>query len=152
MARSAAVAEQAWKLAKENGVQIVAADIPTLFKANTNPGETLMRRAMFAVQEFERDMIIQRLCAGLMEKKAQSKEVTQKGRVKYNGRKSILQKMKLGKAQQQRALCLVSQRAAGEFGWRILATRLTACLRLSKILTQQREPTNWAHHSVAHGS
>ena len=46
VARSATVAEQAWKLAKENGVQIVAAEIPTLFKANANPGETLMRREL----------------------------------------------------------------------------------------------------------
>jgi len=42
VAQSAVVAEQAWKVAKDNGVEIVAADIPTLFEANANPGETFI--------------------------------------------------------------------------------------------------------------
>lgn len=140
VARSATVAEQAWKMAKENGVQIVAADIPALFKANANPGETLMRRVTFAVQAFERDMIVQRLHAGLMEKKAESSEVTQKGRIKYNSRKSTLQTIRLTKAQKRRALCLVSGHAAGQFGWRVLAARLSACLRLPVPMTHETAP------------
>ena len=93
VARSAIVAEDAWKLSKENGVQIIPADLPYLFRHDASPGETVMRRVMLSVQEFERDMVVHRLTHGLITKKATSRRINQVGKIKVNGAHSILGKL-----------------------------------------------------------
>lgn len=92
IARNALVGEQAYQLAKQHAVQIIPSDIPNLFTHFPTPGETFMRHVMLAVQELERDMIRERLTAGLQKAMETSTKVTQKGRTKVNGCKSILEK------------------------------------------------------------
>lgn len=95
IARDAQVAEEAWKKSKESGVEIVASDLPTLFKHYPTPGEALIRKVMFAVFEFERDLVVARMADGLAQKKARltpsPSTITQQGSLKVNGRKSRLQ-------------------------------------------------------------
>ena len=92
VARNALVAEEAWQLSKQNGVQIIPADLPFLFKHDASPGETFMRRVMLSVQEFERDMVVHRLTHGLLAKKATSNRINQSGQIKVNGAHSILER------------------------------------------------------------
>jgi DNA invertase Pin-like site-specific DNA recombinase len=130
IARNAMVAEQAWQLSRDNGVEIIAADLPQLFKHNPNPGETLMRRVMLAVQEFERDMIVLRLSHGLARKKPSSTRRTQAGTVKVNGALSLLEKCKPNKRQMAQMVKLTKMHDASEIGWRPLAERLSRALKL----------------------
>jgi len=116
IARSAIVAEEAWQMSKTNGVEIVAADLPQLFKHNPNPGETLLRRVMLAVQEFERDMIVMRLSHGLSRKKATSKRLTQAGTVKVNGTLSILERTKPSSRQVAALHSSAKQHSAAKVG------------------------------------
>lgn len=130
IARSAIVAEEAWQMSKANGVEIIAADLPQLFKHDPNPGETLLRRVMLAVQEFERDMIVMRLAHGLSRKRATSSRRTQAGTVKVNGSLSILEKTKPTKRQVAALRMHAKKHMEQEFGWRPLAQRFSKVLKL----------------------
>lgn len=79
-------------MGKKHGVEFIPSDIPTLFTHHPKPGETFMRHVMLAVQELERDLIVERLLHGLEKAKASSTRVTQKGAPKVNGCKSIIEK------------------------------------------------------------
>lgn len=85
-------------------MEIIAADIPGLFKHFPNPGESFMRKVMVAVQEFERDVVVTGLLHGLesrrkdMEARVRSNgpgaRTTQTGKAKVNGRCSVLEHIK----------------------------------------------------------
>jgi len=64
IARDAAVQEEVWRRCQEAGIQIVAADSPQLFKLNPTPGESLLRRVMGVVQQYDRDAVVDRLAKG----------------------------------------------------------------------------------------
>ena len=113
--------DAAWRCAQVgpaevSGVEIIPADLPGLFKHNPNPGESLMRKVMAAVQEFERDVVVARLAHGLQERRAQMRKqlvsstssgsggpggsgvsgggrvrTTQGGDAKVNGRLSVIE-------------------------------------------------------------
>jgi hypothetical protein len=51
IARKASVAEDLYQLAKERGVQIIASDLPDLYKHDCNPAESFMRKVIFASQD-----------------------------------------------------------------------------------------------------
>jgi DNA invertase Pin-like site-specific DNA recombinase len=146
VARSAIVAEDAWKLSKENEVQIIPADLPYLFKHDASPGETFMRWVMLSVQEFERDMVVHRLSHGIAEKrrvvqaalrqarqtKAQHVLIkgrrvptsllrTQEGKVKVNGRKTGLSQVRPSARVLAKLQVACRKHEAGQVGWRKLA-------------------------------
>jgi DNA invertase Pin-like site-specific DNA recombinase len=74
LARKASVAEDIWLKSKDAGVQLEAADLPGLLKHNPTPAEGFMRRVMFAMYEFERDLIVARLANGLKQKLEKAQE------------------------------------------------------------------------------
>lgn len=136
VARSAVIAEEAWKKSKASGVNIIPADIPALFKHDPNPGESLMRKIMCAVYEFERDMGVMRMQYGLAHKKQtlevksrvqtpDSKHLTQQGTVKVNGCKSVLEKLALNASKSRRLESLARKSLAGKISLRELAKQLT---------------------------
>jgi len=92
ISRNAMVGEQAYQLGKKHGVEIIPSDIPGLFTHHPKPGETFMRHVMLAVQELERDLIVERLMHGLEKARATSTKVTQTGATKVNGCHSILER------------------------------------------------------------
>ena len=81
-------------MSKENDVQIISVDMPELFAHNPSPSNAFLRRVMLAAQEFERDVIVERLQHGLAKAKATSKRRTQSGGIKVQGSKSTLEQLK----------------------------------------------------------
>ncbi|CAK0829853.1 unnamed protein product [Prorocentrum cordatum] len=111
VARSSHANEDLFEMAKKRGIEIIATDMPALYKHQPNPAEKFVRRIVFAHVELEKDMTVHRLWEGLAvaraEKEANYRRVkrthgaaaakrllsSSSGRVKVNGRKSLLQKM-----------------------------------------------------------
>ena len=67
LARKVGATDDLMELAKKNGVNLIPADVPSLF-TNDQPVDTLVRRILTAIWEFERDMIYKHLMASLVEK------------------------------------------------------------------------------------
>lgn len=112
-----------------SGVEIIAADLPALFKHDPNPGESLMRKVMAAVQEFERDMVVLRLHHGLQQQRKMAQDAiksgragvrrTQHGSVKVNGSLTILERIRPS-ARALQALRQVRQKTvAKKISWRL---------------------------------
>ena len=97
LARSTVAGEQLYELSKKNNVQIVAVDMPELFQHEPTAGIAFLRRVMLATQEFERDIIVERLQHGLARAKAKSQARTQNGAIKVQGSKTTLEQMKPSK-------------------------------------------------------
>ena len=93
VARSAKVAEEIYEAAKESGTEIVVANSPTLFKLNATPEQHFFRRVHFAVAEYERDCLVERLRSGLQASAAK------RGGSNAQGRKSIMEKINPTKQQ-----------------------------------------------------
>jgi DNA invertase Pin-like site-specific DNA recombinase len=93
VARDAMVAEHYYQMSKRTGKQIIPADMPNLFKHDENPAEKFARRTMCAAIELEKDLAVERMRNGLEKKKLSTKEVTQVGAKKANGRKTLLDKV-----------------------------------------------------------
>ena len=129
VARNSLIAECMWRESRDTGIQIVAADCPDLFKHLPSPTESFMRRIVCAQMEYDRDVTVQRLTAGLMSRKAQSEEVTQKGQVKFNGSYSILDRCQPKPGVLRRIKGAISQHVRGEFGLRPLAEKVGVILR-----------------------
>ena len=51
LSRSVETSEQIFKTAKQNGVNIVSSDIPSLFRVDGNPATNFIRRVMAAVTD-----------------------------------------------------------------------------------------------------
>jgi len=69
-----------------------------------SPIESFIHKVMFAMTEMERDLLVQRLQSGLDAKRQSSDRVGQEGKVKVNGRLSLLKKLKPN--DQQKKLCV----------------------------------------------
>ena len=143
LSRKASVAEDLATIANQHGVKLIPSDFPSLF--TDSPVDSLVRRVMFAVTEFERDMIHKRLMAGLVEKlrKEESKpksqrNVTQQGDTKVNGRKSNLEKINPSNAVLKQLRVWVKARASGKFGWRVLQTKFERKLKMTLPLESTR--------------
>ena len=93
LARDAMVAEHYYQMSKRTGKEIIPADMPNLFKHDENPAEKFARRTMCAAIELEKDLAVERMRNGLEKKKLSTKEVTQVGAKKANGRKTLLDKV-----------------------------------------------------------
>jgi DNA invertase Pin-like site-specific DNA recombinase len=93
VARDAMVAEHYYQMSKRTGKEIIPADMPNLFKHDENPAEKFARRTMCAAIELEKDLAVERMRNGLEKKKLSTKEVTQVGAKKANGRKTLLDKV-----------------------------------------------------------
>ena len=93
VARSAKVAEEIYEAAKESGTEIVVANSPTLFKLNATPEQHFFRRVHFAVAEYERDCLVERLRSGLQASAAK------RGGSNAQGRTSIMEKINPTKQQ-----------------------------------------------------
>ena len=144
LSRKASVAEDLAIIANQHGVKLIPGDFPSLFNADS-PVDCLVRRVMFAVTEFERDMIHKRLMAGLVDKlrKEESKpkaqrNVTQQGDTKVNGRKSHLEKINPSNAVLKQLRVWVKARARGKFGWRVLQTKFEKKLKVALPLETTR--------------
>ena len=99
LARSTIAGEQLYELSKKNKkVQIVSVDMPELFQHEPTAGIAFLRRVMLATQEFERDIIVERLQHGLARAKAKSKSRTQSGAIKVQGSKTTLKQVKPSRA------------------------------------------------------
>ena len=95
------------------------------------PQKKFERRMGFLTEEYERDCIKHRLQSGTKEKLKTSKFVSQSGEKKLAGRKTILDD--LGGASpttRKEMLKLSKQREKGHFGWRALAKKFQALLKL----------------------
>ena len=126
LGRKATVIEDIYEKAKQSGTKVVVADLPNAFETRASPAVNFQRRVMAAVQEFERDVIVQRLQEGL---RAKAGELRKQGLPeKVNGRKSALEMSMPGKRKTARLKNLCRQRAKGVFGWRTLAEKVSIVL------------------------
>jgi hypothetical protein len=137
VARNALVAEAIYRRSVASGVEIIPADIPALLKHQPSPGEALMRKVMFAVTEFQRDVAVRNMANGILEKKkrllaAGSYEKTQAGKVKVVGTKSILQRTPPSAAQKKALLSLARKWQAGSLALRPLAVKMSRVLKMKK--------------------
>ena len=95
---------------------------------------------MLAVQELEKDLIVERLTDGLEKARALSKAVTQSGQIKVNGCKTILEK-RPPTARSLKALRDAADKwNAGEFSCRALQKAVKDALNLKRLgnMTAQR--------------
>ena len=111
-------------------MKIITADMPGSFKPNAGPVDKFVRRAIFTFTELERDLTVHRLRAGLARRLQHTKQKTQQGKPKANGRKTMLDKMPaISAIVLKKVRAAYESRDKCEFGWRTLATRLTQILR-----------------------
>ena len=132
IARKTSIGEEIFEEAAKKGVKIICGDHPTLFKSPASPIESFIRKVMFAMNEMERDLLVQRLQSGLDAKRQSSDRVGQEGKVKVNGRLSLLEKLKPNDQQKKNMCCMAVQREQGKFGWRVLATKFSKVLKLKE--------------------
>ena len=114
ISRNMMVSEELYELSKKVGVQIVPADFPDLMKHDAGPMDKFLRRIVFAYQELEKDLVVHRLKDGL-DKRRERLEValrqqrrsrtpagavalTAAGKVKVNGRQTLLERMRISGA------------------------------------------------------
>lgn len=132
IARKTSIGEEIFEEAAKKGVKIICGDHPTLFKSPASPIESFIRKVMFAMNEMERDLLVQRLQSGLDAKRQSSDRVGQEGKVKVNGRLSLLEKLKPNDRQKKNMCCMAVQREQRKFGWRVLATKFSKVLKLKE--------------------
>lgn len=135
IARSTMVGEQAFNLSKQTGVQIVAADSPDLFNHTPTPGQAFLRRVMLAVQEYEKDLIVQRLTDGLNSAKKTSSRTTQQGAVKVAGAWSSLEKAKPTPAAMKKIMHINAEVTASQLTQRQARDKLRKLLKISQLGT-----------------
>ena len=132
LARSSVVSEQIYARAKENNVEIIATDMPNLFKLDASPAENFMRRVMGAVYEFERDCIVHRLQACILAASKKTKRITQSGAPKVVGRRNLIETIKPNGTQTRQLKSALKKRNDGKFGWRPLRKEVGKILKLKK--------------------
>lgn len=137
LARNSMVAEQVYQESRKNNVKIVSKDYPALFAHNQTPTENFVRKMVCALQELDRDTVVWRLQQGQEHKRQTTAEKTQSGQPKVNGCKSYVEHLAPSRAVKNKIIKLGKKRAAGEFGWRPLAEKITALLKLDKPLTHE---------------
>ncbi|CAJ1384200.1 unnamed protein product [Effrenium voratum] len=96
VARNVMIQEMLYETSKAIGTQIVANDAPDLYKHDPSPAEAFIRRVLGATQQFDRDVVVDRLAKGrelaLDHAKATGKaRRSQKGSFKMCGRSSLVE-------------------------------------------------------------
>lgn len=130
ISRRASHGEEIYNIAKDKGVSIICSDFPKLFALQPSPIESFMRKLVLAMQELDRDVLVERMQAGLAAKKKTAKARTQSGTPKVNGRKSTLELLKPSSSKVKQMISLSKKRAKGHFGWRSLATQFDRILKI----------------------
>ena len=87
-----------YEISRENNVQVVPVDMPELFDHQPSASTAFLRRVMLSAQEFERDIIVERLQHGLAKARARSTQRTRSGDIKAQGAKSTLEQAKPNRA------------------------------------------------------
>lgn len=130
ISRKASHGEELYNIAKEKGVSIICSDFPQLFSLQPSPIESFMRKLVLAMQELERDVLVERMQAGLAAKKKITQARTQSGLPKVNGRKSTLELLKPSPSKVKKMIVLSKKRSKGCFGWRALAAKFESILKI----------------------
>ena len=133
LSRSVQTSEQIFNAAKENGVKIITSDLPDLFNVDGNPATNFMRRVMAAVTEFDRDVLVLRLQAGLAEARKKTTRRTQDGKPKVQGRQSLLQGLHPTDKQMKQLRKCFHKHQNGDFGWRPLCCQVAQILNMDSI-------------------
>ena len=128
LTRSSTVAEAIAQKVQGSKIKIHVADMPGLFAKDATPQQRFQRRIASAVNEYERDVIVQRLVDGLMARKAR---LIKQGICKYNGRMSVLEHHPVNAAKKKKLKDLCKLRRKGKFGWRTLATKASVILKVT---------------------
>ena len=136
--------EMLYELAKKHDKRIVPLDMPDIFDLNPHPNQAYSRRAVLNAQEYEKDSIEWRtgraLRAKLLDERQKSEKTmrrNQDGEAKVNGRKSILEHIQPKASARKKLITLCKQRQRGKFGWRALAQRLSAALKLDAVMSHE---------------
>lgn len=137
LARNSITAEQMYLASKQQNVHIQLADYPNLFKHNQSPTESFVRKLICNLQELDRDTLVYRLAHGREEKKKRTSRLTQHGAPKANGCQSWLEKLKPNKVVKRKIQGLGKSRAAGKFGWRPMAEKVSKLLKLNRVLSHE---------------
>ena len=141
-ARNADIAQTIYEKSKALGVTIIPVDCPDLCVHDPNPCQNFIRRVMFAYTELEKDLSVLRLQDGWKRRLEQEKRkhrsgkqkarVNQKGLVKINGRKSMLETKNLSKKKMGKLMKHARQYDKGKVTVRKLATLLSKELKMPK--------------------
>ena len=107
------------------------ANNPALFKLDATPEQNFFRGIAFAVVEYERDLLVDRLQSGLRAAAAK------RGGMSVQGRKSILDKTSPTKKQKKVLKALIAQRVRGDFGYRPLAEKMSRVLKLDSTMSME---------------
>jgi DNA invertase Pin-like site-specific DNA recombinase len=131
IARSPAVGEQVYNMARKEGIHIVVLDQPRLLAPEQNPSEEFSRIVTWALCQKERREIRERLEKGLALKLSSSKRVSQSGRRKVNGNKSTLERLgeKLTKKKRAELTKIFKDRQAGRIKWKDCPGMIWKCIR-----------------------
>lgn len=140
LTRSSTVAEAIAQKVQDSKIkmQIHVADMPGLFAKDATPQQRFQRRIAAAVNEYERDVIVQRLLDGLLARKAR---LSKKGIHKYNGRKSVLDHHPVNAAKKKKLKDLCKNRSKGKFGWRTLAKKASIILQVKPDMSHEAART-----------
>ena len=130
LSRSVETSEQIYNTARRNGVEIITSDLPGLFRVDGNPATNFMRRVMAATTEFDRDVLVLRLQAGLAAARKTTTRRTQTGKPKVQGRNSLMQHLKPTKQQIKKLRRSFQMHQNGDFGWRPLCAQVANILKL----------------------
>ena len=135
------IAHQITKKMRKNvgGAHKVVAYTRTSSKTNmggdnqgrATPEQHFFRRVHFAVVEYERDCLVERLRSGLQAAAAN------RGGVAAQGRKSIIDKIKPTQQQREPLKKLIARREGGDFGYRPLAQKMSAVLGLKTNMSME---------------
>ena len=104
---------------------------PGLFKLDATPEQHFFRRVHFAVAEYERDCLVDRLRSGLRTSAAK------RAGGKTQGRKSIIEQTKPTMQQKKSLNTLIAKRKRGDFGYRPLAEKMSAVLKLDTCMSME---------------
>ena len=131
MARSSKVAEEIYEEAKVSGTEIVVANNPTLFKFDATPEQHFFRRIAFAVAEYERDVLVERLQSGLRTAAAK------RGGGCCAGPQEHPREDQAHSAAEEGPEKLIAQRAQGDFGYRPLVEQMSGVLKLDSCMSME---------------
>lgn len=130
-------AEEIYQDSVRNNIKIVPKDYPSLFDHQQTPTGNFVRKLICSLQELDRDTLVWRLEHGRNVKKKTTTQKTQCGLPKVNGCKSYLEELKPSQAVQRKILQLGVKRANGHFGWRPMAKKVSALLKLKEALPHE---------------
>ena len=129
ISRKASQGEELYNIAKEKGVSIICSDFPKLFALQPSPIESFMRKLVLAMQELDRDVLVERMQAGLAAKKNnKGKDTIRVPKGQWSQVYFTVAEAKF--IQSEKMISLSKKRSKGCFGWRSLATKFDAILKI----------------------